>query len=195
MNIRKFFGMPSKAQEEIIRMDEKTIMDKCDKIARAEIEDQQMAKRSRDGQCPHCKDKNIVDKICNIKGKSNGKLSLGYGSIGILIETEAVNHCNACGNEWKKFKTKEISKTHIIRLAFKYLCDIINNPEEKKKEWKLETIAIIFEGCTAESIFNLRFDNNDYLNDEINKKLTLRCLRKYYWSVYGASANAKLEKI
>jgi hypothetical protein len=171
-------------------------MDKSDKIAREEIKDQLEMKRSRDGQCPHCKAKSdsIVDKICQVQGKSNGKFRLGYGNIGILIDTEAVNHCNACGNEWKKFKTKEISQTHIIRLAFKYLYDIINNPEEKKKDWKLETIAV-FNDCCAEAIFNLRFEYRYNLTDGINSKLTLSRIRKYYWSIYGAPASAKLEKL
>jgi hypothetical protein len=195
MNIRKFFGIPSILQERQIEQDEKLIMERCDVIARAEMEDQQMAKKSRDGQCPHCKAKGmeIVDKICHVQGKSNGKFRLGFGTVGVLVDTEAVNHCNACGNEWKKFKTKEISQTHIIRLSFKYLCEVLSNPKVKK-DWKMEAIAV-FDGCTAESIFSLRIDHSDYLKDEINDKLTLSRLRKYYRSVYDASESVKLEKI
>lgn len=53
-------------------------------------------------KCPICgnKEKN-VSKIREVSGKISGNFNLGYGSVSGSVGTGSVNHCSACGNEWK----------------------------------------------------------------------------------------------
>lgn len=183
MNFRKLFGMPSKAQTEQINVDVDVILDRCSKIADKENNEQFEMKKSHDGKCPHCKNTvDIVNRISYVHGKGNINGNLfgvsGYGE----IDTDVVRHCNKCGNEWKVFKTKYVSRTEILRLALNYYGQILNDPKQKEYRWKVETIKV-FDGCCAEAINNLRLANKDYLHSEA-KSLTLSRLRKLHGSVY-----------
>lgn len=189
MNLQKIFNLPDKTQKTIIDVDCDIILDKCQVIARREYNEEQENKKTYDGMCPKCDNHiGIVDKISFVQGKGSveGKIVFGFGVIkgGVLIDTVEVNHCIECGNEWLKYKTKLISKTHILQVAFKYLNEIIIDPEQKKHDWKLETIQV-FDGCTAEAMYRL----NIWTATQIN----LYILRQYYKSVFDVSENVKLK--
>lgn len=195
INLRKLFGMPSQAQEALIKADIAVILDRCSKIAYVENQEQKDNKNARDGQCPKCKDKTIVDKIRQVQGKGNvgGNLFGVNGSLS--IDTDEVNHCNKCGNEWKKFKIKTIGRTDILTVALNYLGEIRKDPERNKKmSWKMETIQV-FDGCCAEAIDSLCFDNRHKIHSNIGYELKLFRLRKIYKSVYDGENSRKLQKI
>jgi hypothetical protein len=195
MNLRKLFGMPSEAQEKRIKQDMELILERCAKIADKENQDQLESRKSRDGRCPHCKEQNdIVDKIAHVQGKGNTSGNLFGVSGHVLVDTEAVNHCNKCGNEWKKFKIKSITRTDILRVAFNYYGKLLNDPEQTKFSWKVETVKV-FDDCCAEAIDNLRFVNRYTLHSEANDLLKLWSLRKLHKSVYDEENKEKLEKI
>lgn len=195
MNLRKLLGMPSQAQEAQIKADIAIILDRCSKIAYSENKEQKDNQIARDGQCPKCKDKTIVDKIRQVqgKGKVGGNLFGVNGSLS--IDTDEVNHCNKCGNEWKKFMTKTVQRTDILKVALNYLGEIRKDPERNKKmSWKVETIQV-FDGCCAEAIDSLFFDVRYKIRSGINYELKLFRLRKIYKSVYDGENSKKLEKI
>jgi len=189
MTIVKFLNILNNNQKAIILADIENIMNKCEEIACVEYNDQKNAKTSHDTNCPSChaKKDQIVDKIALVQGKGNVSSSFNFNLKFITgnmeIDTHAINHCNKCGNEWKKFKTKYISKTNIVRVILNYLAQVNINSNEKKQKSKLEAIKI-FDNCYAESIYRLCKQNSDYLNDETIKKLKLKCLRKHYKSVF-----------
>ena len=190
MNLRKLVYIPTGKQLLKIKSDYNAILDKCNEIAQSEHRDQLEAKKIHDGQCPVCKSKsNIIDRIADVHSKSRvgGTIRAGFGSVNgmIIIETEAINHCKCCENEWKKFKTKFITPTDILRVALNYLNDILSNPEEEEKGWKKDAVEV-FNGCCAEAIYHAVIENEDYLKAETVKKLTLRQLRKYYLSIFDA---------
>ena len=189
MNIRKILNLPTKEQKLVLNKDIKKIMEGCDSIASVEWKEQKENQKSHDGQCPNCRvQKDIVEKIRQVKGKGNvgGDFKLGFGSINgsLDIDTHEVNHCNNCGNQWKKFETKYITNTDIIKVALNYLGDIYHDPERNKTySWKHDAIKV-FEDCHAEAI-KLLVNKYDYkLHGTSKKVLKLKKLRIEYKSIF-----------
>lgn len=189
MNIRKTLNIPNKKQLEFLRIDSQHILKNCGAIASIEREELRENQIMADNTCPKCRSgaNDIVDRIANISGigSVSGNFSLGFGDVsgGMSISTLAVNHCNNCGNEWEKFKTKSISETHILRACLNYLADIINNPKEKKNTWKQEAIGV-FDGCYAETIYAHKLKQKRFLHDKTISTLSVSKLRNYYKSIY-----------
>jgi len=192
MNLRKLLYFPTKEQQALLIVDVQEIMVRCDKIASSEYKDQKEARESHDSICPNCHTRkdgnNIVDKIRQVqgKGKVSGSFYLGFGSVvgNMEVDTGEVNHCNHCGNEWKKFKVKYISKTDIVRVALNYLGELYDNPERNKKfSWKTEAVQV-FDGCYAESIIALVSKNSHYMHLITKKHLTVSRLRQNFKSVF-----------
>ncbi len=197
MNIRKIFGHPTKSQQALIDADVQNIMNKCDVIATSEFKDLKMAQESHDGCCPNCRARkeDIVNKIRQVQGKGevHGSFSFGFGDVSgsMNVDTNEINHCNKCGNEWKKFKIKYISKTDIVRVALNYLAEIISDPAINNKSWKTDAIKV-FDGCSAESITQIIKSIKD-IRMSTESTLTTRCLRRYFKSVYDGENKKKLE--
>jgi hypothetical protein len=199
--IRQLLNLPNKAQKLILEQETNLILDRCDVIAKSEYNEQLEAKQFHDARCPKCREKEkIVDRICHVQGNGSikGNFILGFGSIhgSTTIDTIAANHCNNCGHEWIKFKTKYVSNTKILRVVLNYLAEILIDATEKNRSWKMEAIQV-FDGCSAETIYKLRCLHENYLHDETTEKLSLSCLRRYYKSIYFPDGNfqQKLEKI
>jgi hypothetical protein len=191
MNIFKLLNILNGSQKRTIEIHKNLILDRCQVIARNEYNEQQENKKTHDGMCPKCNNRmGIVDKFSFVQGKGSveGRIIFGFGKIkgDTSIDTVAVNYCMECGNEWLKYKTKPISNTSILRVAFKYLKEAIENPEKRRPDWKQETIQV-FDGCCAEVLHQL----NVWSATEIK----LSTLRRYYWSLYGADDTSKLEKL
>jgi hypothetical protein len=201
MNLRKIFDFPSKEQEAKINADMETILENCSNIASKERADMRQDQDMHDCICPNCRAKksdgieNIVNKIRQVQGKGNvGGNFLGVSG-SMQINTYAVNHCNKCGHEWEKFKTKPISQTHILRVCLNYLAAIIEDPIQKEFDWKIEGVRNAFGDCHAESIFRFSQKESSYLNYNATKFISLSNLRSHYPSVYDTEINEKLEKI
>lgn len=198
MGLRKIFNIPTKEQKDLISVNIDRIHNRCEELANEERKDQREFVERRDGICPnpHCMatGENIVDKIADVGGKGSvsGSFALGFGSVsgGMSINTGAINHCNKCGNEWAKAKIKSISRTDIVRVALKYLSEVLKDREQKKFDWKMEAIKS-FDDCSAESIRFFYKQNEAYTYS----KLRLSKLRLYYPSVYDGKNKKKLEKL
>lgn len=193
MNIRKLFNIPDKEQSIIIKNQINEVFDKCNQLADVENSDQIEYKKFHDHICPNCKNRNektIVNKIIlgNGNAKINGSFIWGFGNINgsYINEFIEINHCNECGNEWFKYKTKNIDSNRILRVLLKYLAQIIKDPKENNDDWKLEAIQI-FSNCYAETIFKLK--NMVVLPDEFIDVLTIKTLRKHYKSIFDETIN------
>jgi hypothetical protein len=187
MNISKSLNILNGSQKRTIEIHKNLIKDKCQVIARTEYDEQQENKKVHDGKCPKCDNRmGIVDKFSFVQGKGSvtGNITFGFGTIkgDVIIDTTAVNYCMECGNEWLKYKTKPISDTSILKVAFKYLKEAIENPDKKRPDWKEETLEV-FKGCCAEALYQL------------NTSIKLSVLRRYYWSVFDPDDTSKLEKL
>lgn len=194
MLLRKLFNLRTKAEQELVKSDIDMILTKCSKIAKIENDEQYEARKSHDEVCPNCrsrKDK-IVNKIKEVKGlgKINNNFIFGFGDVNgsINIETNEINHCNVCGNEWKKYRYKSVGDNDIARVALNYLSDLIINPtKEKEKKWKLEAIKV-FEDSYVESIIELCKKNKDYVYSDTIKTIKRKNLSKRYKSIYKKSS-------
>jgi len=180
MNIRKILNLPNKAQRRFIELSNEIVLNNCEVIAREEMEEQQDNKLFHDSRCPICKSrKDIINKIVNIQSLNHieGNFKFGFGKIKTVITTNTykVNHCNSCGNEWEMYKTKPISRTNILNVAFKYLKEILEDPEKNKQDYKMEAIQV-FENSYAETLYEL--------NVWVRTDIKLSVLRKHYKSVY-----------
>ena len=158
------------------------ITNNCLLISQRENKEQKDSKNYHNHNCPKChaKEKDIVDKISDVQGKVNvtNLHAFGFKKINSLttVDTHEVNHCNKCGNEWKKFKSKPVTKAQILKLALNYLTEILNNPNEKEKDWKMEAIGV-FNDCHAETIYKLSRHTSA-------ETLKLRKLKKHYKSIF-----------
>lgn len=67
--------------------------------------------------CPNCrseKDK-IVNKIQRVHGETRGSFHIiGGGSVYGWVDTDGVNHCNNCGNQWIKHKWETIDRDKVV---------------------------------------------------------------------------------
>ena len=200
MNIRKLLYLPTEAQKKILAADIEHILNACDKIATHEWEEQREIQKIHDGVCPKCRarQEDIVDKIRQVHGEGevSGSFSLGFGSVSgsMSIDTNEVNHCNKCGNEWKKFKTIYVDKTNILITTLNYLGDIFENPDNKKHSWKMEAIQV-FDDCSAEAIMVLVGKHSYNLWNSTKRVVTISRLRKHYKSVFDTKNKKNLEKI
>lgn len=199
MNLRKLFNLSDSKQTLILVDEVKTIMERCDVIASQEFKEQKENQHTHDNKCPKCRAKQdrIVDKIRSVEGSGKVKndFYFGFGSIkgSMNIDTKAVNHCNECGHQWKKFKTKYVSKTDIVRVILNYLSDLIKDPElNKKLSWKTEAIQV-FNGIHAEAIVMLVNKEKRYIRNKAH--LNKSTLKKYYYSVFDGDYKKKLEKL
>ena len=123
MNIRKLLYLPSPEQSLAIVDDINIIQKRCDEVGETERKEQKENQKSRDSRCPKCRamsDK-IVDRIAAVEGVTNfrGNMFKITGRLG--IETKPVNHCNVCGHEWEKFKTKSNRCCKEFR-SYNYCC-------------------------------------------------------------------------
>ena len=154
------FGIKSKKQKKIIKNDIVRILDRCDKISNEKYVEQKEAKESHDGICPKCRHKkeHIVTKI--ISYNVENKISADVRLFNLKLKNDIngsfyeINHCNNCGNEWIKYKTKYVDKTRILNVALRYLSEILENPDQNIPSFKIETIKV-FDDCTVESIYEL----------------------------------------
>ena len=187
-------------EKKIIEYEKQIILSRCNKIAIVEREDMRINQELHDTKCPNCKATKkespnaIVDRIANVNG--TGRISGGILDITgfVTIETHAVNHCNICGHEWFKFKTKSISETDVLRVCLNYLGAIINSPEKEKRfDWKLDAIKV-FDDCSAETIYRLCSKEKKYLCSSTRNELKLSVLRRYYRSMFDTKNKKELEK-
>jgi hypothetical protein len=182
MFIRKLLHLPSKEQKKIILYDVETIQKHCNNIVMIETKEQEENAFVHNNFCPKChaKKDNIINRYSFVQGKNtfNG-FSFKTKTI-VLFETYPVNHCNVCGNEWIKFKSKTITETSIVKVILNYLSDIINEPEKNvNRKWKHESISI-FDDCHAESICFLQKKYKGWLH----KPISISKLRLKYKSIY-----------
>lgn len=126
-----------------------------------------------------------VDKISQVKGSGNisGDFIFGIGSIsgGSSIDTNAVNHCNACGHEWvKKEATFGRTKDKCKSLLWAVEGYFLKNHDYRK--------GIVDEiknkGVSAEALYHAIHEEKclgDY--DSAFEALTLEVLRKHFVSI------------
>jgi len=176
MSFKKFFNYLNKD-------DKKIISDECEKIREIASDksskDELDRKRKTDSICPKCRSETIVNKISRVQGSVHGSFSLGFGDVDGSTDTNSVNHCNSCGNQWKKYKTNYKScediladwMNHIdIHLDGKYTFG--DSDVKMLKEFYAESIWGIFKSVSSDC----------YISTKEN--ITLSLLRTLFKSIH-----------
>lgn len=183
MKLRKYFNLPSK-KEAIL------IAEGCDKLVAMAKEksskhysEESNRQRENNGKCPNCRDSSIVNKIARVEGSGyvSGSFALGFGSVygSSSLDTNEVNHCNKCGNQWKKHKTHYKWSDDIIA---EWLNDL-NTIYEGKYTFADKTLQVLKEK-PAESIWKEGKRVADKCYYSTRENLSLSFLRTKFKSVY-----------
>ncbi len=190
--IVRFFGgigLKKLSPEQIALIDADVVIvnERCKKIADARNESEDKWQKNSDEKCPNCdaKKDSIVNKIRQVQGSGSGNVGGNlfgvYGSSSISIDTASVNHCNSCGNEWKKFKKDFKSTREVVQDGIKYTARLIQDPVEYK--WAKD-FARIFDGCYVETILRFAKENEYSLYTDDKETLCFTTLQNYFKSVW-----------
>ena len=195
MNTRRFFNNPNSKEKELKRLHIRRIEDRCGELAAQERKEIRESQQSHDEVCPRCAagKRDIVDQIVQVVGSGEviGGLFRTYGSMS--MDTNTVNHCNKCNHEWKKFESRTVTSTDILRVTLRYLTQLVKNPTKQKElNWKLEAIKV-FNDCSAEAIRAMYLKHSSYLS--YDGALGLRTLRKRFPSIFDDNNKKRLKEI
>lgn len=164
MDLNKLLYVLSKQQSLVISSELTLIKSRCLEAVNAEKKDMINSQISHDNTCPKC--------------RTNDN---------IVVTSDNKNHCDSCGHEWGRFKMKNTNSITITKVVLNYLSDVITEPEKNIDcEWKLESIQM-FDGCHAESLYNLQMEINELSEFPLRHPLTLNQLKTKYDSVLDYS--------
>ena len=180
--IRKHFNWLSVQEIEIVLKDSEKIKIFAKELSVKHEKEEKKKKIKLDSTCPNCKATAIVNKIARVEGSGSvsGSFGFGGGYIGgsSSIDTSEVNHCNSCGNQWKKYAEKWDSKNDVLADWINFLWfDFQDGGPWLSTYDKLKEFH-------AESIWNIR---NEVYGDclmSARENLTLSMLRTKFKSVY-----------
>jgi L-rhamnose mutarotase len=195
-----FFGsigksvLPKKLSPEqlaLLAADEALVIERSKEIADVHYKREERYQENHDNICPNCRAKKgeIVNKIKQVQGGGSvdGSFSSGlfYGSGSVhgsmKIDTFGVNHCNSCGNEWKKYNKEFLSSNQPPRDGVKYVARVIKDPIEYK--WA-DNLIKVFDGCYVETILKYAEENQYSLYDDDKNILCFSTLNKYFKSIW-----------
>lgn len=189
MNLRKFFNIPNKEQEQLIQDGIVKLTSIADKISIERNNKDYESTNRLNSICPNCNSTTVVNKISRVQGSGNisGSFSLfGGGLYGSgSIDTNEVNHCNSCGNEWKKYKWNITTTNELIYNWLNHINDYYKTNDEWLRKHYKETIQIL-KDIPAESLY-IWFDEHSYSSSlyySTKENLSLKIIRKYFKSVY-----------
>lgn len=181
--LRKYFNTPTIEQAIVIEDGRKAIVKLAEKISNDHYNLQSKAQTQHNSKCPICKGSEIVNKIARVEGsgKVSGHFSLGYGSVygSSTTDTNEVNHCNKCGNQWKKYERTYKSSTDIINDWLYDLATVF----EGRYTFGDKTVVLL-KDIPAESIWEERKRLDYKCGYTIKENLSLSALRKHFKSVY-----------
>lgn len=192
-SIGKSVGIKKLSPEQVtlLAADEAVVLQRAKEIADAHYKRENEYEERHNNTCPKCSAKKgeIVNKIRQVQGSGSvdgdfsSNLFYGYGSVrgSMKIDTFGVNHCNNCGNEWKKYNKDFKSTNEVARDGIKYVARFIQDPVEYK--WA-KNYAIIFKECYVETILKFVEENRYGLFSSDEETLCFSTLNKYFKSIW-----------
>jgi len=124
--IRKFLNLPNRDQSKILSDGREQMISIASEIRREKNDNERKREVEKNSNCPNCKGKKIVNKISRVEGSGYVSGSFIYGSGSIYgsskTDTNEVNHCNDCGNQWKKYDWSYTSDADVIADCSWSLC-------------------------------------------------------------------------
>lgn len=180
---KNIFSSTSEEEKAAIQNGRTKLIEMASDVSSKHYKDEWQKKKDRDGICPKCKNEEVVDKISRVQGSGSvhGSLFLGTGSIygESEIDTNEVNHCNKCGNQWKKYKTEWMSTDDVIADWMNELAIVL-----KGENKYAERTVVLLKDVPAESIWEEGKRVADECWYSTRESLTLSFLRTKFKSVY-----------
>lgn len=180
---KRHYNIQNATQSEIVKNEIDAILKIADIESTADYRRESKWKSDHDSKCPLCGNTKIVNKISRVEGHGevNGSFSLGFGSVygSMDIDTNDVNHCSSCGNQWKKYKINYKSNSKMLE-HFLYCID---THIEGKYSFADDTYNNLKE-FKAETIYALINSNHVYTLWQSTRDLELKTLRKHFKSVF-----------
>jgi len=187
--IGKSIGVKKLSPEQIklIDADVAIVNERCKKISDDYYQSEERLQKFNDEKCPNCgaTRSDIVNKIREVHGSGEGHVSGNlfgvYGSSSMSIGTAGVNHCNKCGNEWKKYKKDFKSTREVVEKGLRYVARLIQDPVEYK--WAHSYVSI-FDGCYVETILRFKEEHQYGMYSDDDETLCFSELKDYFKSVW-----------
>ena len=185
LKFKKHYNIQNTIQSEIVKNEIDAILKIADTESTEDYRRESRWKSDHDGKCPLCGNTKVVNKISRVQGHGDvyGSFSLGFGSVSgsMDIDTNDVNHCSSCGNQWKKYKISYKSNSKMLA----HYLDSIETHIEGKYTF-CEAVFNKLKEFKAETIFELIHSNHVYQSDlnYSTRDLELKTLRKHFKSVF-----------
>ena len=183
MGLRKYFNYPSKKEAILIAEGRDKLIAMAEEKSSKHYVEESSRQKEKNGTCPNCGDKTIVNKISRVEGSGHvsGSFAYGFGSVygSSKTDTNEVNHCNKCGNQWKKYDTKYKLSDDIIA---DWLNDL-NTVYDVKYTFGDKTVELL-KNIPAESIWEEGKRVSDKCYYSTQENLSLSFLRTKFKSVY-----------
>lgn len=181
--LKKHYNYPSERESKLIQEGYDLMIKMAQDKASSRNSDEYKTQKKKDGTCPLCGDTTIVNKISRVQGSGSVSGSFMYGSGSIdgssSIDTNEVNHCNKCGNQWKKYERIDTWSEEVI---VRWLNDI-NTVYEGEYNFA-DKIIDTLKDIPAESIYNVLDNYASKCYSDTIAHLSLSYLRTKFKSVY-----------
>ena len=185
MKLRKIFNIPNEEHKRLIDLHVEMLKNHADSQERDYSRKHWNRQEDHDGTCPHCGAKEIVNKITRVQGKGSvgGSFSLGFGSVygSSSSDTNEVNHCNSCGNQWKKYSYKVKWSSDFYSEWFNAIDSVRKGDEWEHYKKHIKRLKKL--GVCAEAIHKMKKNAHD-MYSSAEENVTLGYLRKVFPSVY-----------
>lgn len=185
LKFKKHFNIQNSIQSEIVKNEIDAILKIAETESTANYRRESRWQSDHDSKCPLCGCTKIVNKISRVEGHGDvyGSFSLGFGSVSgsMDIDTNDVNHCSSCGNQWKKYKIKYKSNSDMLA----YFLNCVDTHIEGKYTY-CEDVFNKLKEFKAETIYALIHSNHVYQSDIYysTRDLEIKTLRKHFKSVF-----------
>jgi len=156
--LKKYFNIQNSSQKALIVEEKIKYNEIIDAIRTDDNSNSREITNRLNGRCPNCGETTkIVNKIQQTHGSGSvsGSFSLGFGSVygSSSLDTDPVNHCNGCGNQWKKYRSNHKSSKDVSRSMLRSVESILEGNDyrfqlsdyEKLKHFHAETIEVVNE--------------------------------------------------
>lgn len=183
---RKWRNEPNDAERAILDKEEKEIKKMASEKSASDYSDERKRTNEANNKCPKCSSQSVVNKIAHVQGSGEVRGSFNYygGSVygSSSTVTNEVNHCNGCGNQWKKRKASYESTSEVLADWI----EKINYKIEGKYDFGDE-VYVMLKDYKAETILRIAYKlyhEEERLSSSDVDWISLNNLRNNFKSVY-----------
>ena len=186
MKLRKILNWPSKGEVAKIKIGCNELVEMADRKIREHENNEHKRQKEHNGKCPNCSSSAIVNKFTRVKGKGevHGSFIYGFGDVdgSFDMDTSEVNHCSACGNQWKKCRILTQKRKDVFIGWIFGLERALNDKDGNSIGISGERTMNLLKNIPAESIWKTIKNNTE---KPYRKNISLTKLRTKFYSVYG----------